>query len=290
MRLTITLLAVILIALGLLPLPDDPARAALEAAFPAGPCVHTQPVDPGRTLEEIRQAHAWNALLVGTGLATPERGGVYSPQAVLDQVETWLPLIGCLAQEFDIPPALLAGTVAAELDVDYHWTDLAVDSAMRTGTVGGGIISYLVTGGGFASVHTSHLRPALRLLDKDFSQSPFYRGYYRIVMSYDFPAFTRLTTSSRLVDLANGSVMARHYAGLRMGNRPLKRLSAVDMAFVWAAYRGGVSNTAADPDDGYRWSLETLRTVSNPHLFGDTIIALPYFSYYRLRFPDNSQG
>jgi hypothetical protein len=233
-------------------------------------------------IEEVRHAHEWNRLLLNSPLATLERGGYFSVEAVLSTVDGWSPLIACISREFSIPPELLAGLLATELDLDYHFTDAAVDTTIRMRTLAGHVLCTIAIGGGYGGVHTSHLKPALVTLGQDFSISAFYQTYYGLIMSRDFPAVTWLTTNYLAVDLANAAVMAGYYARLRLGSRPMTALTLTDMAFVWSAYRGGVVGTPADPDSGSRWSLDALQKADNPYVFGDTIIALPYFSYYRV--------
>ncbi|MEP7285545.1 MAG: hypothetical protein ABI947_07235 [Chloroflexota bacterium] len=286
--LLLTLCTSLLISqLGVFPDTDlDAARTI--AALAIGRCVGTAQVDHARTVEEVTYAHEWNRLLIDTRtdapLATPERGSVFGVDAALTMVDGWTPLIGCVAREFDIPPALLAGVVATELNVDYDWLDEIVDSKIRARGVIGEVFCYVAVGGGYASVHTPHLRRALATFGAAFSQSPFYRRYYQIVMSGSLPDVTRITTRYLPFDIANAAVMARYYALLRMGSRPLFQMSLTDMAFTWSAYRGGVSDTPSDPDGDYRWRLSFLQKADNPAVFGDTLIALPYFSYFRSVF------
>jgi hypothetical protein len=261
---------------------DDPEAerliADLRCDSSAAPFVA---VDHGRVIEEVRHAHAWNRLLLNSPLATQERGGYFSVEAVLATVDDWSPLFACIAREFGIPPELLAGLLAVELDLDYHFTDAAVDTTIRMRTLAGHSLCRVAIGGGYGGVHTSHLKPALATLGQNFSASPFYQTYYHLITSRDSPAVTWLTTNYLAVDLANAAVMAHYYARLRLGRRPMASLTLTDMAFVWSAYRGGVVGTPADPDAGSRWSLDALQKADNPYIFGDTIIALPYFSHYR---------
>ncbi len=261
---------------------DDPDAERLILDLHCDPSVTPGvPVDHGRVVEEVRHAHEWNSLLLNSPLATQERGGFFGVEAVLATVDDWSPLIACIAREFSIPPELLAGLLATELDLDYHLTDAAVDTTIRMRTLVGHGLCTVAIGGGYGGVHTSHLKPALATFGQDFSVSPFYQTYYHLITSRDSPAVTWLTTNYLAIDLANAAVMARYYARLRLGSRPLESLTLTDMAFVWSAYRGGVVGTPADPDAGSRWSLDALHKADNPYIFGDTIIALPYFSHYR---------
>src|SRR5258708_15369036 len=93
-----------------------------------------------------------------------------------------------------------------------------------------------------------------------------------------------VATRYRLIDLTNAAVLARYYGVLRMGSRSLSEMTITDMAFVWSAYRGGVTGTAADLSGPHRWSLDLLQKADNPQVFGDTVIAIPYFSYFHQVF------
>jgi hypothetical protein len=250
----------------------------LHESFDAAQCADSvRPVDRSRTLEEIRQAYAWNDLLVVPLQAINHE--YFSPDQVLTLVDSWLPMITCIAAEFEIPPDLLAGLLALEIDLDYHTTDAIVDNLLQSPL--GDLLSRVEIGAGYAGAHFKHLRPALASFGPHFSESAFYRQYYQLIMSRRAYEFRQLATQHRLIDIANAAVMARYYALLRMGNRPQHSMTITDMAFVWSAYRGGVVGTPADPGDDYRWSVAYLQQADNPHVFGDTIIAFPYFSYYQ---------
>jgi hypothetical protein len=239
-----------------------------------------QVVDHGRVSEEVRQALDWNRLLADSTLVSLERGGYYTLDEVLAKVDGWTPTTACLAQAVGIPPELLAGLLATELYMDYNAVDVLVDGVIRSESVIGDMLCYVVRGGGYASVHVDHLKRALQALGPDLSPSPFYRSYYRLLSTLELPDITRLATRNLLIDLMDAAVMARYYADLRLGRRQMAGMTIEDMAFVWSAYRGGVVGTPADPRPDSRWSLEYLQQASDPHLFGDTLVALPFFSYY----------
>ena len=272
-------LLALIIAVFLLPTASDPDAERLRAELPAAGCATlAAPVDHGRVLEELRHAYEWNRLLAGSPLRAIDHD-YFSSEEVLARVDGWLPLIACLAREFDEPPELLAGIVALELDLDYHLTDAVIDSLLRSPW--GSFFGRVEVGAGYAGVHFGHLRPALATLGEQFSTSPFYRDYYRLIMTRSNADLTLLATRNTFIDLADAAMMARYYARLRLGQRPWASMTIDDMAFIWSAYRGGVVGSAADPRADSRWSLDYLQKADNPHVFGDTIIALPYFSYYR---------
>ncbi len=256
----------------------DPDAERLLAALPVAGCATgLASVDHAGVIEELTLAYEWNRLLADSRLAAVDHR-YFSPVQILDMVDSWTPLIVCIAGEFDIPPELLAGLLALEIDLDYHLTDAVADGLIRT-PPGSGLAS-IEMGAGYAGVHFGHLRPALAEMGKDFSPSRFYQQYYNLIMRRSQADLTLLSTRCLALDIANAAVMARYYAALRLANRPPSEMTVNDMAFVWSAYRGGVVGTPADPRKDSRWSLDYLQKADNPHVFGDTIIALPYFSYY----------
>src|SRR5258708_6393569 len=169
----------------------------------------------------------------------------------------WTPQITCVAQQFDIPPGLLAGIMALELDLDYHTTDAMFDSMVVSPV--GDTVSEIEVGAAYAGVHFKHLKPAVAETGEKFSSTEFYRTYYGLIMGHDAAELTELSTRYRLLDLTNAAVMARYYAKLRMGNRSLSEMTVNDMAFTWSAYRGGVVGSTADEGGDNRWSLEVLQ-------------------------------
>jgi hypothetical protein len=242
------------------------------------PCdVDVPRTDPTGAIAAVKQAHRWNDLLP-PGLRAIDHH-YYSTEEVFHMVNERADLIVCVAREVDIPPELLAGTLALELDLDYHLTDRVVDSLIRTNSRIGEILSGAAIGGGYGGVHTSQLRPAV--LGSDFAETQFTRAYAAELKHRDDAAYTRLTTSSTLIDLTNTAIMSRHYLRLRLGNRPIHSATLIDLAFTWTAYRGGVIGTHVDTRPDHRWSLSYLQRANDPYQFGEAIIALPYFSYYR---------
>ncbi|MCC7449722.1 MAG: hypothetical protein IT324_20045 [Anaerolineae bacterium] len=269
---------VLMIALFSLPIRYPDADHLLSLITWRGCAVIAPHPDHAGILEDLRHAYEWNDLLTGSKLAAINQD-YFSPEDVLQKVEGWSPLITCIAREFAIPPELLAGIMSLELDLDYHATDAIFDSGIRSPW--GRLISDIEIGVGYAQVHYKHLRPALATFGRNFSSSPFYQAYYVMTTTRSDGDLTLLATLHPEIDLANAAVMARYYALLRLDKRPMNDLTTADMAFIWSAYRGGVVGTEADPRTDSRWSLDYLRKTDNPHVFGDTLIALPYFAYYR---------
>lgn len=240
--------------------------------------------DHGAVIEELKHAYEWNKLLRDSKLAAIDQNEYYSTADVLNVVDGWTPQIACIAREFDLPPELLAGVLALELDLDYRLPDARADEFIRSpwGADLTGLMNWmgLEMGAGYAQVHFNHLRPALALLGPGFSTSAFYRRYYDLMTTNSLGDVTLLATRYQAIDLADAAVMARYYARLRMGQRSLSAMTTDDMAFVFSAYRGGVAGTPADPRQDVRWSVAYLQKADNPRLFGDSLIALPYFAYY----------
>lgn len=236
--------------------------------------------DRGEVIAQVANAHRWNAVMISEGAVQVAAidYDYLTTDEILMRIQEIAPLIVCVAREFGISPALVAGIIATAQDLDYNQIDSVVDRLVATGWGDG--LSALDISAGLAGVHYYHLRPALARFGEQFSASPFYREYYRSVMSADRPAWIRLASRYPLYDVTNVAAMARHYAELRMGLRPLFEMTAADMAFVWSAYRGGVSNTHADPRSDHRWSLERYQRARDPFMLGDTLIALAYFRYY----------
>ncbi|HLY25592.1 MAG TPA: hypothetical protein VKQ72_04590 [Aggregatilineales bacterium] len=249
----------------------------LYAALPAGGCAQmVSPIDHSGTLETVRLSYRWNDLIDRRYRAINEN--YYPPEQVLAMDDSWTPQIACVSHEFQIPPELLSGIMALEVDLDYHLTDAVIDGLVVSPL--GDEFSRIEAGSAFAGVHFEHLRPALASFGPDFSPSSFYRTFYTLSMTRSDGDLTELSTRYRLLDIANAAVMARYYALLRMGSRPLDSMTVTDMAFTWTAYRGGVLKTAADPRADYRWRLDTLQKASDPTILGDSLIAMPYFTYY----------
>ncbi len=273
------LAAIVVIAWVLSPI-TDPDGERLTDDIPASGCaVLPRAIDHAGIIEQLQHAYAWNRLLANSPLMAINHDEDYSLEEILTKVEDWSPLIVCIAHEFDEPPELVAGILALELDLDYPLADVIVDGVIRTPI--GNALGNVEMGAGYAQVHLSHLRPAVLVIGKDFSTSPFYRDYYRMTTTRTIGDLTLIATRYPVADIANAAAMARYYAGLRLGKRSPAEMTIEDMAFVFSAYRGGVAGTPADPRKDSRWSVEYLQRADNPHLFGDTIIALPYFAYYR---------
>jgi hypothetical protein len=271
---------IVMLAVLLIPVNKPDAEVArLLAALPT--CnMSSIVVDHQGAIEEIRHAYAWNDLLRqrDSRLAAIDHQ-YFTPEQIMEMIDNWTPQIICIAGEFDIPPELLAGIMALEIDLDYHFTDAIFDNLVVSPL--GRTFRYVEVGAGYAGVHFGHVKPALAVIGEDFSPAPFYRAYYRLTLTRSAGELTDLATRYQVIDIADAAVMARYYAQLRMGKQSLKSMTLQDMAFVWAAYRGGVVATPADPSEKSRWLLRNFKQANNVRVLGDTILAMPYFAHYR---------
>ncbi len=273
----------VLLYLVSLPWPPDTDVEHLHAALPDQPCTVITKVDQAGVIDAVTQAYRWNDLLDKRVAAINH--SYYSIPVVLQKIERWMPAISCVAQAFDISPVLLAGTLATELDLDYHVVDVVADNVIRVSPFGE-VLGYVVMGAGYAGVHFDHLKRALATFDRNFSTSPFFNVYRQIVTTRSNASLTVLATRDSLFDIADAAVMARYYMLLRLGTRSMTSLTVTDMAFIWSAYRGGAKDSPADLPEKreYRWSIEYLQRADNPQIFGDTLLALPYFTYFKAVF------
>jgi len=139
----------------------DPDVARLYNSIPALGCARVvSPVDRAGTLEALKHAYAWNDLLDKRFAAV--NYNYFSAEQVLTMVSDWSPQIVCIAAEFDIPPELLAGIMASELDLDYHVVDAVFDDLVMSPF--GDTFSHVEVGAAYAGVHFAHLKPALAAL------------------------------------------------------------------------------------------------------------------------------
>jgi hypothetical protein len=263
----------------------DPELARLINALQRAECsVSPDPVARDGTLADLRRAAALNGLLPDGRLVAIDHDW-YTPDQVLNRVDGWLPLIACVAREANIPPALLAGTLAAEIDLDYHLADAVFDSIVRSPF--GEIAAHVEIGVGYAGIHWSGLRRALPRLGPRLLTSRFLKVYRHLIRSRSDAGLTRLATRYIVLDIANAAVMVRAYAELRLPGHHLTAttpLTTTDMAMIWTAYRGGVTGTPMDIRSDHRWSLIRFQRESNVAVMGDSLIAQPYYAYYAERF------
>jgi len=271
---------ILLILCSFPPAGIDPRVAAVLALFPTSTCASLQPVDPRGTLTDIQHAHDLNVLIADTRRRAIDHT-YFTNAEVLARIDAELPLIGCLARAVHIPPELLASVLALELDLDYHLTD-AVGDQLILSPLGEGFANIDV-GAGYSQVHIKRLKIAITALKPNLPTSPFLRAYADLITDASTVDLTLFATRYRSLDIANAAFMLRYYTVLRMGSQP-QHLGLDDMAIIWSAYRGGVIGTPVDPDSNHRWALVNYQHVTDLTLMGDTLIALPYLHYFKLRF------
>jgi len=173
------------------------------------------------------------------------------------------------AKKYGLDPALLAGAVTAEMDLDYDWKDGIQDGLGRIG-IG------LGDGPGVANVHNASLEFAIQYLKshdlpgKDFAQT------------YDWSASNR---SSFTGSVEGAAIVLAMYADAHGGVS-----TSDDMAVVWGAYKNGIKDFVLnDPGEGYA-SVEDFQNNIANGASGDFIMgtnayyAQPYFEYFREAF------
>jgi hypothetical protein len=272
---------VVLLLVGSMPAAGMDVRvAALLTQLPTVACATLHPVEPRGTLTDIQHAHDLN-LLFPDQRQQAINHSYYSTTQVLAHLDAQLPLIGCLAHQFGIAPELLAGIIALELDLDYHLTDTIGDQ-MVLSPLGEGLANIDI-GAGYAQVHIKRLKQANQALGSGLLTTPFATRYRALIESAPSTDLTLFSTRHRELDFANAALMLRYYAQLRTNDDP-RWLTLEDMAIIWSAYRGGVVGTQVDPDANHRWALINYQHANDTYLMGDTVIAVPYFRYFRLRF------
>ncbi len=154
-------------------------------------------------------------------------------------------LIEEMAKKYGVPPALLAGVIASEMDFDHHWLTGAVDDGiMRNLGVGVG------DGYGAASVHFDTLEAATRYLNEHHltgagDASQFWDNFDDVFLGVRFmgknPA--EFPTSVESAAIVTAAYMHLH-------GKPPDQLTPEDMAVIWAGYRTGVKDSGLPYKDG----------------------------------------
>ncbi|HRE46265.1 MAG TPA: hypothetical protein PLD47_00945 [Aggregatilineales bacterium] len=235
---------------------------------------------------DLAHAREWNALFARkspySNAVAIDRQFLGTSEA-LDYVFALADEIICAAKVVEIPSSLLAGVLAAALDFDYNAIDRFVDGAIAFGW--GDPFTAFDVSAGYAQVHYLPLRRTLLSMGRAFFSSTIYEDFYDLIIDGDQANYLRSASRSTLVGILSGAVMVRHYTDLRLNGRSMATLTATDMALIWTAYRGGVSETAADPTRNYRWDVRHYRHADNPYLFADALLSRPYFVYFQAVMP-----
>jgi hypothetical protein len=145
-------------------------------------------------------------------------------------------LIASVALDFGIPGALLAGTLASEMDLDYERQDQRQDDLAASSFV------HLGDAFGIAQVHGETLTTAI-----DYLTEHKLRGA-SVAASFDRSVDNLLTMPGAVTSAAIVLAMLVHLKG----GGPL---SPADMAVVWGGYRAGIQGITA-PDDGGGYTQE----------------------------------
>lgn len=174
-----------------------------------------------------------------------------------------------IAKKYGLDPALLAGTVAVEMDLDYDWIDKIQDGLGRR-NIGAG------DGPGVANVHNASLETAVNYLKEhnlagnDFAQN------------YDWSSSNRSSFNGSMEGAAIVLAMYTH----AHGGAP----TSDDMAVIWGAYKSGIKGFIPnDPGEGYA-SLDHFRNNTANGGIGEFLMgknayyAQPYFEYFKEAF------
>lgn len=274
-------LALMITAAAIPPSGVDYEAARIRAAMKQT-CPHYEYLNiPRDRLEaDLERARRWNDLMISLGSPAASMDRLFLlPDEVIDQVEQLIPLIGCAAAAFDLPPDLLAGIIAAALDLDYNPIDRFVDGSIALGW--GEPLTTFDVSAGYAQVHFDPLSRALAWMGRERFDSPLYAAFFDLIQRRDRAGYIRLASRFPMVGILSGAAMTRYYTDLRMGSRGLNQITLTDKVIIWSAYRGGVSDQPADPAPNHKWSLSHYVNAQNPYLLGDMILAAPYFAYFQ---------
>ena len=205
-------------------------------------------------------------------------------------------MISEMAERYDIPPALLAGTLAAEMDMDFDAADYIQDGLARNGLLDnvagastgllGGPLGYLLfaddvheklsEGLGSASVHTDGLENAIEHLN---GTSPLPGANY--ANAYDWSDTNRASfegsTEAAAIVLA---ALTDKHGGIS---------SPEDMAVIWGGYYSGVEGFSP-PQPEYGYSLDDFKlnkvngweAYDNQFSIGaSAYMSQPYFEFFQ---------
>jgi len=183
-----------------------------------------------------------------------------------------------LAEEYDIPPELLAGVVAAEIDFDHDDLDYIQDGLGRRGLHPGNQISG--GGVGVASVRDDTLERAIEHLAAERHGFQFDPR----VLDKDYRAtFTGSVESAAVVI----SYLTEQYGGT-------ENLSAEDMAQIWGGFRTGVADINdidgrygyANVEDWRNGQARGTENLDNRFQVGsNAYMSQPIFEFFEERYP-----
>lgn len=217
---------------------------------------------------------------IGTDL-TPDTTDVFDDKVAINTVllnSSNRNTIENTARKYNIDPALLAGVVAVEMDLDYDRQDALQDGLGRLGILNK--FGFLLgNGSGVANVHNESLKTAIQYLENH--KLPGTDN----AKNYDWSWENRSSF--------NGSVEAAAIVVAMYSNEHGSITTSEDMAVIWGAYKTGIKGFV--PDDT-NYGYETIEDFKN-HIARDTAnvdvkfqmgknayYAQPYFEYFKETF------
>jgi len=237
-------------------------------------------------------------------LTTPETGAVnYSFRSSCDAI-AWVDQhrneIISAAQRHGLPPELVAGVLASEIDFDYELTDMLVDTELIAQLVMGRenvLAAYLLVrpdpGPGVASMHLSTWEIVQQYyLDCGYDLGATLSPGGQTLSQYQWI----MTVLSPIGSIESASALARLLADYRTGSggQPKKTthyndLNFVDMAQIFGAYRNGVGGLTCwrdDNNDGVRdcGFQDIVDFQDAPNLGDQAQQAYPYFEFFQRYF------
>ncbi|HQN44641.1 MAG TPA: WXG100 family type VII secretion target, partial [Anaerolineaceae bacterium] len=184
----------------------------------------------GKRFQSLQEAHL-----------KPDRTDVFTSQQAIDTVLENRALIEKYAAQYGIPPALLAGVIAAEMDLDYKVTDSIQDWIINLPLIGEDIgkLNILDPAGsapGYANVTERTLRWAIDKYPQDFPGAD-------AASNYDFSSKHRASLEG---SVEGAAIVLAKYTELHGGVS-----SPEDMAVIWGAYKTGIHGSIPeDPNEG----------------------------------------
>jgi hypothetical protein len=142
-------------------------------------------------------------------------------------------IIEKIAAKYNISPVLLAGVVAAEIDMDTQGHDVILDGLERRG-----FYSVLSEGLGVANVHTPSLEMAVKYLNEHNLPGAAEASKYPLL---DVQTTRQYRATFEGSVEAAAIVTAMYNDAYKSAGHPQGAVTASDMATVWAAFRTGIN-------------------------------------------------
>ncbi len=191
----------------------------------------------GKRLQNLRKADL-----------EPDRTDVFTSQQAIDTVLENRALIEKYAAQYGIPPALLAGVIAVEMDLDYKDKDRLQDGIINLTGIDIGELDIRDPAGsapGYANVTERTLRWAIDKYPQDFPGAD-------AASNYDFSSKHRASLEG---SVEGAAIVLAKYTELHGGVS-----SPEDMAVIWGAYKSGIHGSIPeDPNEGGYLSVEDYR-------------------------------